>query len=49
LSGHLEGRDHLEDLDVDGRIILKWFLNKPGEISWSASIWLRININDMLS
>jgi hypothetical protein len=26
-SGKLKGRDHLEDLDVDGRIILKWVLS----------------------
>jgi hypothetical protein len=32
VSGHLEGSDHLEELDVDGRIILKWFLKKSGEI-----------------
>jgi hypothetical protein len=25
---HLEGRDHLEDQSLDGRIILKLFLNK---------------------
>jgi len=25
---YLEGRDHLEDLDVDGRIILEWMLGK---------------------
>jgi hypothetical protein len=32
VSRHLEGRDHLEDLDVYGSIILKWFLKKSGEI-----------------
>jgi hypothetical protein len=24
----VKGRDHSEDLDVDGRIILKWILGK---------------------
>jgi hypothetical protein len=26
--GNLKGRDHLEDLGVDGRIILEWILKK---------------------
>jgi hypothetical protein len=28
--GNLKVRDHLEDLRVDGRIILKWILRKEG-------------------
>jgi hypothetical protein len=28
LVGTPEGRNHLEDPDVDGRIILKWILKK---------------------
>jgi hypothetical protein len=28
LSGISEGRDRLEDLSVDGRVILKWIINK---------------------
>jgi len=27
-GGELEGKSHLEDPDVDGRIILKWILKK---------------------
>jgi hypothetical protein len=27
---NLNGRDHLEDLSVDGRIILEWVLQKYG-------------------
>jgi hypothetical protein len=27
----MKGRDHLEDLGVDGKIILEWFLGKWGE------------------
>jgi hypothetical protein len=26
--GNLKGRSHLEDLDVDGRVILKWLFKK---------------------
>jgi hypothetical protein len=26
--GNLKGRDHLEDLGVDGKIILEWMLGK---------------------
>jgi hypothetical protein len=28
LSENLTGRDHLEDLGVDGRIIFKWMLKR---------------------
>ena len=35
LMGKLEGRDHLEDPDVDGRIILQWFFGKwDGGMDW---------------
>jgi hypothetical protein len=29
-SENLKGRDHSEDLDVDGTIILEWILRKQG-------------------
>jgi len=29
-SGNLRERDHLVDLGMDGRIILKWFFKKWG-------------------
>jgi hypothetical protein len=38
----MKGRDNSEDLDVDGKIILKWIL---GKLSWRVRIefiWLRI-------
>jgi hypothetical protein len=28
--GNLDERDHMKNLGVDGRIILKWTLNKNG-------------------
>jgi hypothetical protein len=34
--------DYLEDTDVDGRIILKWFLETLDKGLWTKSIWLRI-------
>jgi hypothetical protein len=30
-SGSLKGRDHSEELDVDGMIILEWIVGKEGE------------------
>jgi len=35
-------RDHLEDTDADGRIIIRWFLNKWDLGVWTGSSWLRI-------
>jgi hypothetical protein len=34
--------DHLEDVSVDGRIILEWILGKQGGRMWLGCIWLRI-------
>jgi len=38
------GRDHLEDLSVDGRIILRCMCKKwdGGGWAWIGLIWLRI-------
>jgi hypothetical protein len=41
----LKGGDRSEDLRVDGRIILEWFLRKYGGRVWSGCIWLRIGAN----
>ena len=40
--GNLRERDHLEDPDVDGRIILSWIFRKRDMNEYTVSIWLRI-------
>jgi len=43
-SENLKGRDHSEDLGVDGRKILEWVLGKQGGKVRNGFIWLRIGI-----
>jgi hypothetical protein len=40
--GDLNERDHLKDLGVDGRLILKWFFKKGDKEAWTGLLWLRI-------
>ena len=40
--GRPEGRNHLQDLGVDGRIILKWIITKWDVEAWAGFIWLGI-------
>jgi len=47
LWGYLMERDHLEDLGVDGRIILKC-IKMWGREAWTDLIWLRIRRSDKL-
>jgi hypothetical protein len=40
--GNLKERDHLENKDIDGRIILRWILRKWDVGVWTGLSWLRI-------
>ena len=42
LVGKHEGKDHLEDPEVDGRIILRWTFRKWDMEALDGSSWLRI-------
>jgi hypothetical protein len=44
--GNLRERDHLENPDVDRRIILRWIFRKCDVKTWTGSIWFRIGTVD---
>jgi hypothetical protein len=41
-------QDNLEDLCTDGKIILKWILEKQGGKVWTASFWPKTGSSGML-
>jgi len=47
-GGKTEGQKHLEDLAVDGRIMLKWISKKWDGAAWTRLIWLRTATGDGL-
>jgi len=42
LVGKPEGKNHVEDPGVDGRIILRWIFRKWNVRVWTGLMWLRI-------
>ena len=36
-----EGKNHLEDPGIDGKIILRWIIRKWDVGAWTGLIWLR--------
>ena len=40
--GNLEGKNHLEDTDIDEIIILRWIFRNWNVRLWTGSMWLRI-------
>jgi hypothetical protein len=40
--GNLKKRDHLEEPDVEGRMILRWIFRKWDVGAWTGLSWLRI-------
>jgi hypothetical protein len=43
----MKRRDHLRDIGVDGRIVLKWVLRKHRDNMWIGLLWLRAGSNDL--
>jgi hypothetical protein len=39
---NVKGRNHLGDVSVNGRIILKFILRKCGVRLWAGFMWLRV-------
>jgi hypothetical protein len=46
LVGRPEGKNHLKNSGVDGRIILIWIFKKWDVGAWTESIWLSIGTGD---
>jgi hypothetical protein len=40
----LKGKDNLEDLEMDGKVLLEWFVDGVGFVLLTAFIWHRTGI-----
>ena len=40
--GNVKEREHLEDMDVDGRIMLQLVINRQYGWTWTGLLWLRL-------
>jgi hypothetical protein len=40
--GILRERDHLEDPDIDEKIMLRWIFRKWDGVAWTRLIWLTL-------
>jgi hypothetical protein len=48
LMGKPQTKQPLGSLGVDGRVILKWILEKSDGVEWPGFIWLRLGISGWL-
>jgi len=46
LGGSLSDRDHLDDLNIDHGIVLKWIFKKRDGEPWTGFIWLWIGTGE---
>jgi len=44
--GNLRERDQMEDIDLDGRKILKYIFKKWDGGAWTGLIWIRVRTDD---
>jgi hypothetical protein len=44
----LVGKGHWEDLDIGGRVMLKWIFKVQDGVVWIGLIWLRIRTSGRL-
>jgi hypothetical protein len=48
LVGKPEGKDHSEDVVIDGKVVLEWILEKQAGRVWTGFMWLRTGASGAL-